>query len=101
MLNEKDLKRYWVKVEIPADWDVTVDGAERRGYRAGVEALRERLAGSAETDEDVKWVNHHAAMVLGPKPNAETRQALEDVAAGRVTTYDNVESFFKAIEEER
>ena len=26
------------EIEIPATWDVTVQAAERRGYRAGVEA---------------------------------------------------------------
>ena len=31
------------EIEIPADWDVTVQAAERRGYRAGVEALKNYL----------------------------------------------------------
>jgi hypothetical protein len=33
--------------EIPADWDVTLNGAEKRGYavgwRAGVEAMRDAI----------------------------------------------------------
>ncbi len=29
------------QVEIPADWDVTVSGAEKRGYRRGVEEMLE------------------------------------------------------------
>jgi hypothetical protein len=29
--------------EIPADWDVTVQGYYRQGYRAGVEAMRDEL----------------------------------------------------------
>ena len=40
------------EIEIPAEWDVTVQGAERRGYRAGVEAMRDEFCHCEKVESD-------------------------------------------------
>ena len=42
------------EIEIPAEWDVTVQAAERRGYRAGVEALKEELFQQDHIEHETK-----------------------------------------------
>jgi len=41
--------------EIPADWDVTVQGYYRQGYRAGIEAMRDAVTDAAEPGNDLLW----------------------------------------------
>ena len=56
------------EIEIPAKWDVTVQAAERRGYRAGVEAAKKAIMGKVLLLAKYRkgtWITVEAAPIAG------------------------------------
>lgn len=75
------------EIEIPAEWDVTVSGAERRGYRRGVEE-GERLGKVEGILALLAWAEEHKIAdridySVGIRPLREAARLLAEAKEGK------------------